>query len=108
VSHYLQPETVHVQCVDDEPTFPARLFKQTWNGWACPAFDKETTDKIIEWSNTLNSTIRLEWDEDGNVIERDESYPDEEAGIYEPFIDENEHWYWPIGAWSWTWWKVED
>lgn len=74
-----------------------------WNGWACPAFDKETADEITKVINeTFDAIEYMEYhdsndggyytvSEDGIEVERFNAMVIEGVVCY------------PIGAYSWVW-----
>lgn len=81
-----------------------------WNGWACPAFDRENAERVVAWINRNaemfndGDQYRAEWDGDTVVLwspsNRNEGYEDErfspdEDGLYD------------IGSYGWCWHEVE-
>lgn len=82
-----------------------------WNGWAVPVFDRENTDKIIEWVNGQDDGTPgpvLEW-VDGKLI--DVYYYDDgttERDEIEPVYDSAGTPLYGVGAFSWVWSEVED
>ena len=91
-----------------EDTFAGYTFGQTWNGWACPCFDRETAQKVIDANNKLageyDNHSLLYWDgekimekyEDGEIY--DMSHPTEiktENGTIKV---------WDVGSHNWSWW----
>ncbi len=107
---------VRVAWDEDELVLEARLFlarcedhgeePMRWNGWLCPAFDRENVDRIAAYNATVpDVTDQLTWDGDVLVI-ADPDYPDEPPERMEP-VRWHDGLYWPVGAWSWTWYEVK-
>lgn len=74
--------------------------EENWNGWACPAFEKEEALKIVEAQNRINKDSAF-YDEkkDAFVFK---STADEEIEIYSAEITDGRKLY-PIGSGNWIW-----
>lgn len=87
----------------------ALLSPEHWNGWACPYFDRPTTDALVRQVDALvrrfgpADTDQMRFDGDRLVMWRDgEEGADVDDGI---LIDGRVHY--SVGAWGWTWYECE-
>jgi hypothetical protein len=95
--------------VDPETTFKGFTKGNTWNGWACPYFEKVLAEQIAEHYSELHRYDHEEeyWadyvsEEDVFAFHNDQ---DGEPRKFGP-VDVGEEKLYPIGAYCWTW--VED
>jgi hypothetical protein len=107
----LLPDTVPVAWDSSELIVWARLYDWRWNGFACPAFDRENTQKIVDYNNKVHAEDpnidSFEWD--GDVLVQhygDSRYDTDEPERIEPVTDDKGVMRWAVGAWSWTWSEV--
>ena len=94
----------------------------TWNGWACPAFEKDEADRIVDAINQLNdgseTDIELVFDEDNDQFIEimhayDEDVTEEEPEANKVFFKGKDHMtedgikhLYDIGAFEWTWFET--
>jgi len=81
-----------------------------WNGFAVPLFDRENTDRIVEWANSADDgepKPAFEW-VDGKLY--DFWYGDDEVERTEvsPVFDSNGVPLYGVGAFSWVWSEAPD
>ena len=87
-----------------------------WNGWACPAFEKEEADRLAEInSELLGDEVELYFDEANDrfvevIHEYDSDVTEERPDANKMFYEGADHMtedgvkhLYPIGAWEWTW-----
>ncbi|MDI9590835.1 MAG: hypothetical protein QM302_07360 [Acidobacteriota bacterium] len=89
-----RPECVHRAYLDPD---------DTWNGWACPYFEKAETERMNDWLPDLDDGLDYSADKDAFTTR----YYDPDA--VETFMGtdiDGMHLY-PIGYGSWTWSIVE-
>ena len=88
-----RPECVHRAYLDPD---------DTWNGWACPYFEKAEAERMNEWLPELDDGLDYSADTDAFTTRYD---PDAIETFTGTDID-GMHLY-PIGYGSWTWSIVE-
>lgn len=81
-----------------------------WNGWRCPAFDRENAQRIVDYNNaheaeSPGSFDTFEWDGDSLIVHS--LYDDVDDERIEPVTGPDGKPYWAIGAWYWTWYEVD-
>ncbi|WP_372663603.1 hypothetical protein [Amycolatopsis kentuckyensis] len=97
---------------DGSDVFPAYIVPdQDWNGFAIPGFDRETAERVVEWSNRANEDAtcgeRATWDGDTVVLTAFDDYaPGEDLGTTRHAPDADGR-YW-IGGHAWCWEYAED
>ena len=85
---------------DEGPSWKGFTTGQTWNGWACPWFDKDTTLAVLDWMGEGNSEdYSLTYEVEGELITLIDSGCPEEPWTLEP--DENGL-YNMGGVWTWS------
>jgi len=92
--------------IDPERTFFGYTKGDTWNGWACPYFEREVAEEVSRAYVEVNES----GPEEGYEAEYD---PERDAFLfYEPAYDEplefeaievGDQKLYPIGAYYWTW-----
>jgi hypothetical protein len=106
--------SVMVTWDQSEVVFTARLQMQgdqraRWNGWVCPHFDRENTQRIVDYNNRAAKTCpdldTFEWDGDTLVIHSTWD-GDEPPDRLEPIVDDAGVQRWPVGAFGWTWYEL--
>ncbi len=77
--------------------------EQNWNGFACPAFERDVLDLILSDINAAN--IKGDWTKITFLPEGEE----EEMDVAPIQIQVGDHAkiVYPIGAYAWTWMKAE-
>jgi len=79
----------------------------TWNGWACPYFDRTAVDAIIQgWRSGVGWTAevyRAEW---RGVVARFYDPTDDTWEEVSP-VDVDGEPRWPVGAERWCWYETE-
>lgn len=105
--------------LDGLDTYIGYDLEQTWNGWACPVFDKENSLRIMEDINKMKDVSFQEmiFDKSNNqFVLKDISQLEPESGepLEEIFegreyrtVDGSKMLY-PIGAYSWMWYEDDD
>ena len=88
-----RPECVHRAYIDPE---------DTWNGWACPYFEKPEVERMAAWLHDFDDSLVFDETADTFTTTYDPDAPESFAGID---ID-GMHLY-PIGNGSWIWTIVE-
>lgn len=100
-----------VFCLDSHPgtTFRGYAKGDTWNGWACPYFEKTVAEQIAEHYSELHRYDHEEeyWaeyvsEEDAFAFHDDQDEEPRKFGA----IDTGEEKLYPIGAYCWTWVEV--
>jgi hypothetical protein len=96
---------------DPETTFSGYTKGDTWNGWACPYFEKEVAEQIAEHHGEIHryenaEEYWAEYDPDEDVF-RFHDDQGEEPRTFGPVETEKGKLY-AIGAYCWTWVEVED
>lgn len=89
-----RPDCIHRAYLDPE---------DTWNGWACPYFEKAEAERMNEWLPEFDDGLDYSPDTDAFTTRYDPDAIETFAGTD---ID-GMHLY-PIGNGSWTWSIVED
>lgn len=89
-----RPECIHRAYLDP---------KDTWNGWACPYFDKTKVKRMVAWLSEFDDGLVYDETTDAFTTTYDPDAPESFMGTD---ID-GMHLY-PIGNGSWTWSIVED
>lgn len=91
--------------LDEGPTFEAYTYGRSWNGWACPWFDRSCGEQVLAWMCADGMGSAWGYDDARRVLwivmtdgEREEWAPSEIGGrdLY------------PIGAGGWCWSEEED
>jgi len=84
---------------DEGPSWAGFTDGKTWNGWACPWFDKDTAIAVLDWMGEGNSEdYSLTYEVEGELITLIDSNCPEEPWTLEP----NENGLYDFGG-SWTW-----
>lgn len=108
----------------EDGSFPARLHLNPdgeparWNGWLCPAFDRETAQRIVDFNAKAARKVPemeiFRWDGDTLIScyprgfenvddDRKVIAVDWDESPIEPIVDDEGVLRWSIGAWEWTW-----
>lgn len=82
--------------------FTGYLSEQTWNGWACPFFEKSEALRIVEAQNRINKESAY-YDEakDVFVFKTDDEYEEYFAEVIEGKT------FYAIGSGIWIWEEAE-
>ena len=107
--------------IDGFPSFEGYDLGQLWNGWSCPAFDKETAQEIADTVNELMpEEVEIIFDEENDRFIEIEHQYDDDVSEEEPdankifsegadhMTEDGEKHLYALGAWSWTWYEDND
>lgn len=89
-----------------DTTFPGYTKGDTWNGWACPYFEREVAEKIADHYSEMHRYDNGEeyWAEynSGEDVFAFHNTQDDEPRKFGPAEVEGKKLY-PVGAYCWTW-----
>ena len=92
--------------IDGKHIADAYCDEHRWNGWACPYFEKEQAEKVIDWlQNDCDVIVAYDETNDAYITrykDDDESDAETWKGIDVKTVDGVKHVY-SIGGWSWCW-----
>lgn len=91
---------------DPDTTFSGYTKGNTWNGWACPYFEKEVAEQVAEHYGELHrydneGEYWAEYDPQEDVFAFHDTQNDEPRKFGPVEIDGKK--LYPIGAYCWTW-----
>lgn len=99
--------TKHSFTADGETSYVGYTFGQKWNGFECPAFEKDVALQLIADLNAQEDVLTGRYDPTtGNIIIVDTSYPDEPGEVHEPYTintADGEKTVYAIGSHEWAW-----
>ncbi|WP_263788949.1 hypothetical protein [Salinibacter grassmerensis] len=97
--------------VDPDTTFSGYTKGDTWNGWACPYFEKDVAEQVAEHYSQEDQYDHEEeyWaeyipEEDAFAFHNHEYEEPREFGA----VAFDGHKLYPIGAYCWTWVEVDE
>ena len=93
--------------IDEGPVFSGYTQDYYWNGWECPTFDRENTEKILAWVASTGCETLFNEDEDAAVVIDPNN--DGEAEVFEGYdisVDGETIHVYAVGAYSWIWDEV--
>ena len=95
-------------CIDALPdqSFSGFSNGYTWNGWACPYFEKQTAEAVLRASEANGYSWEYNADTDAFLVRSKEDSPEyepEEFSGQDIESDGEKILVYAIGAFSWTW-----
>jgi hypothetical protein len=90
--------------IDDSAEYQGWTFGETWNGFACPYFEKDVADKMTK--DFSDEDWKLYYDAKKNSFihePKDEQYETEEFEVTTIDTLDGKKEVWPIGAYFWVW-----
>jgi hypothetical protein len=91
---------------DPETVFRGYTTGETWNGWACPYFDRAVGKQISEWFEAAHAGSS-EGEYAAAYHSEKDAFLFREPAYDEPLVVESvkaeEKTLYPIGAYRWTW-----
>ncbi|MDX2141249.1 MAG: hypothetical protein SF123_24405 [Chloroflexota bacterium] len=82
---------------------------ETWNGWACPCFDRATAESVLRASEANGYAWEFDAERDAFLVRSADDPADYEPDVFPAVtarIDDNAVRLYAIGARSWTWQEV--
>lgn len=88
-------------------TFEGYTDGDTWNGWACPYFEKSEAERVLEASQANHYSWSYDSEQDAFIVRSEddpEEYEPEVFGAVKRNVEDNgQVTVYGIGAYSWIW-----
>jgi hypothetical protein len=93
-------------CVDDTNYYEGFTAGETWNGWACPMFTKETTQKILTEMFDRGDLVEWSFDEKSDTFHymfNDGNEEHEAVNSFDVYFAGQKMHVYGLGAYAWVW-----
>lgn len=78
----------------------------TWNGWACPYFERDEAERVLRYSESNGFYWQFRPNVDAYEVRLDRNSSNQEPELFQGTViqaDGQELKVYPIGAYSWIW-----
>ncbi len=107
----LHKATFSIDSIPDT-TFDGYTNGDTWNGWACPYFEKSEAERVLQASEANHYIWSYDSNQDAFIVRSNDDPEDYEPEIFEAVRRHveggGEVIVYGIGAYSWIWEVVEE